>query len=53
MSDPGGPLLLADTSVWTRMRDPRLAWFGDAVADGRIAVCDQVAMELQIGRAHV
>ena len=46
MSDPGGPLLLADTSVWARMRDPRLAWFGDAVADGRIAVCDQVAMEL-------
>jgi predicted nucleic acid-binding protein len=37
---------LADTSVWARSSKPALQWFGPAVEDGRIAVCDQVAMEL-------
>ena len=37
---------LADTSVWARSGKPGLEWFGDAVADGAVAVCDQVAMEL-------
>ena len=37
---------LADTSVWARSRKPELAWFGAALEDGRIAVCDQVVMEL-------
>lgn len=37
---------LADTSVWARQGKPGLAWFGTAVTEGRIAVCDMVAMEL-------
>lgn len=37
---------LADTSVWARITHPALAWFGDAVEDSHIAVCDQVVMEL-------
>jgi predicted nucleic acid-binding protein len=37
---------LADTSVWARSRKPGLEWFSEAVEDGRIAVCDQVVMEL-------
>ena len=37
---------LADTSVWARKDKPGLEWFGLAVEDGRIAVCDMVAMEL-------
>jgi predicted nucleic acid-binding protein len=37
---------LADTSVWARSGKAGLAWFAPAVEDGRIAVCDQVAMEL-------
>lgn len=37
---------LADTSVWARKDHRDLAWFRNAVVDGRIAVCDQVAMEL-------
>ena len=37
---------LADTSVWARSGKPGLETFVEAVEDGRIAVCDQVAMEL-------
>ena len=37
---------LADTSVWARKGKPGLEWFGPALEDGRIAVCDMVAMEL-------
>jgi predicted nucleic acid-binding protein len=37
---------LADTSVWARQGKPGLEWFGLAVEDGRIAVCDMVVMEL-------
>ncbi len=37
---------MADTSVWARSGKPGLEWFGPAVEDGRIAMCDQVAMEL-------
>lgn len=37
---------LADTSVWARGSRPALEWFAAAVEDGRIAICDQVAMEL-------
>jgi predicted nucleic acid-binding protein len=37
---------LADTSVWARSHRPGLEWFATAVEDGRVAVCDQVAMEL-------
>ncbi len=37
---------LADTSVWARSGKAGLEWFMPAVEDGRIAVCDQVAMEL-------
>lgn len=37
---------LADTSVWARIRKPGLEWFAPALEDGRIAVCDQVAMEV-------
>jgi predicted nucleic acid-binding protein len=37
---------LADTSVWARIAKPPLAWFAAAVEEGRIAVCDQVAMEV-------
>jgi predicted nucleic acid-binding protein len=41
-----GAAELADTSVWARAGRPELGWFRDAVEDGRIALCDQVAMEL-------
>jgi predicted nucleic acid-binding protein len=37
---------LADTSAWARSRKPGLEWFAPALEDGRIAVCDQVAMEV-------
>lgn len=37
---------LADTSVWARSGKPGLEWFGAALEDGAIAVCDQVVMEL-------
>ena len=37
---------LADTSVWARNGKPGLEWFAEAIEDGRVAVCDQVAMEL-------
>ncbi|HEU4671582.1 MAG TPA: PIN domain-containing protein [Candidatus Limnocylindrales bacterium] len=37
---------LADTSVWARSGKPGLEWFAPAIEEGRIAVCDQVAMEL-------
>jgi predicted nucleic acid-binding protein len=37
---------LADTSVWARSAKLGLEWFAPAVEDGRIAVCDQVAMEV-------
>jgi predicted nucleic acid-binding protein len=37
---------LADTSVWARLGKPGLEWFATAVEDGRIGVCDQVAMEV-------
>ncbi|HEY6569800.1 MAG TPA: hypothetical protein VIZ22_05890, partial [Candidatus Limnocylindrales bacterium] len=37
---------LADTSVWARSGKPGLESFAEAVAEGRVAVCDQVAMEL-------
>jgi hypothetical protein len=37
---------LADTSVWARSGKPGLEWFGLALADGAIAVCDMVVMEL-------
>jgi predicted nucleic acid-binding protein len=38
--------VLADTSVWARSGRPELEWFAAALEDGRIAVCDHVAMEL-------
>jgi predicted nucleic acid-binding protein len=37
---------LADTSVWARSGKPGFEWFGSALEDGRIAVCDMVVMEL-------
>lgn len=37
---------LADTSVWALKDKPGLEWFGPALEDGRIAVCDMVVMEL-------
>lgn len=37
---------LADTSVWARSGKSGLEWFAPALEDGRIAVCDQVAMEV-------
>ncbi len=37
---------LADTSVWARNGKPGLEWFGPAVADGKVAVCDMIVMEL-------
>ncbi|MEX1264364.1 MAG: PIN domain-containing protein [Actinomycetota bacterium] len=37
---------VADTSVWARHGKPGLEWFGPALEDGRIAVCDMVVMEL-------
>jgi predicted nucleic acid-binding protein len=39
-------LELADTSVWARIARPGMGWFGTAVEDGLVAVCDQVAMEV-------
>jgi len=38
---------LAGTSAWARKDKPGLGWFGPALEDGRIAVCDMVAMELR------
>lgn len=46
MEAPAGNIELADTSVWARKGKARLEWFGPAVIDGRIAVCDMVVMEL-------
>ena len=43
---PATDVELADTSVWARSAKPPLAWFAAAVEEGRIAVCDQVAMEV-------
>lgn len=37
---------LADTSVWARKGKPGFEWFGLALEDGRIAVCDMIVMEL-------
>lgn len=37
---------LADTSAWARKDKPGPGWFRPALEDGRIAVCDMVAMEL-------
>jgi predicted nucleic acid-binding protein len=37
---------LADTSVWARTGRAGMEWFAGALIDGRIAVCDQVAMEV-------
>lgn len=37
---------LADTSVWARQGKPGLEWFGLALEDGKIAVCEMVVMEL-------
>ena len=37
---------LADTSVWARKGKPGLEWFGLALEDGKVAVCDMVVMEL-------
>lgn len=37
---------LADTSVWARAGKPGMQWFGAAVTDGTIAVCDMIVMEL-------
>ena len=37
---------LADASVWARSGKPGVEWFAQAVEDGQIAVCDQVAMEV-------
>jgi predicted nucleic acid-binding protein len=37
---------LADTSVWARAGRPGLEWFAASVEEGRIAVCDMVAMEV-------
>jgi predicted nucleic acid-binding protein len=37
---------LADTSVWARNGRAGFEWFAAALEDGRIAVCDQIAMEL-------
>ena len=37
---------LADTSVWARNGKPGLEWFGLALEDGKIAVCDMVVIEL-------
>ncbi len=54
MTEPGSvpaapappPLELADTSVWARKGRLGLEWFGTAITEGRIAVCDMVVMEL-------
>jgi predicted nucleic acid-binding protein len=37
---------LADTSVWVRSGKPGLESLAAALGDGRIAVCDQVVMEV-------
>lgn len=37
---------LADTSVWARKGKPGLEWFGGAIVDGFVAVCDQILMEV-------
>ena len=37
---------LADTSVWARKSKPGLEWFAPAIEDGRIAVCDMLALEV-------
>ena len=37
---------LADTSLWAREDRPGLEWFGVALEEGMIAVCDMVVMEL-------
>ena len=37
---------LADTSAWANKGKPGLEWFAPALEEGRIAVCDQVVMEL-------
>jgi predicted nucleic acid-binding protein len=37
---------MVDTSVWAKSSRPGLEWFAPALEDGRIAVCDQIAMEL-------
>jgi predicted nucleic acid-binding protein len=42
----GQDVELVDTSVWARKDKPGLEWFGTALEDGRIAVCDMVVMEL-------
>jgi len=40
-------VILADTSVWTRRRNPHIApWFAAAVADGQVAMTDMVALEI-------
>lgn len=44
---------LADTSVWARKAKPGLEWFGAALEDGRIAVCDMVVMELLWSARHI
>ena len=46
MARADGELVLADTSAWARIRRPELSWLADAAEEGRVAVCDQVAMEL-------
>ena len=48
MTGPVSPLVeLADTSVWGKHhRQEVAAWFDPAIADGDIAVCDMVVMEV-------
>jgi predicted nucleic acid-binding protein len=46
MEREGTEVELADTSVWARKDKPGLEWFGHALEDGRLAVCDMVVMEL-------
>lgn len=46
MATPSVEMELADTSVWARNGKPGLEWFASAIEDGRIAVCDMVALEL-------
>lgn len=46
MRSPNPRPELAHTSVWARSGTPGLEWFGQALEDGTIAVCDQVAMEV-------
>lgn len=42
---------LADTSVWARQSKPGLEWFGTAVTEGRVAVCDMVSWSCSGARA--